>query len=118
MLASTARFLRRRGQTHPEGAENSSRARWVRLFGREDEAGRPAGAVKPEAMSHLVGGQALPGCSGGVAVLVDEPAAGRVPSDRFNLSDRFDLEAVGRCSLVQASVGSMCVVARDVLLEK
>jgi hypothetical protein len=56
--------------------------------------------------------------SGRVVVLVDEPAAGRVTSDRFAWADPRDaVEIVGR-ALVQASVGSVRVVVLVVLLDK
>ena len=53
-----------------------------------------------------------------MAVLVDEPAAGRVPSDRFAETGRRDVAEIVGCALVQASVGSMRVVVGDVLADE
>jgi len=46
------------------------------------------------------------GGSGCVAVLVDEPAAGSVTSDRLAWADRCGVVEVVRCALVEAAAGT------------
>ena len=57
-------------------------------------------------------------CSGGGAVLVDQPAAGAAPLDRLARSDRDDDARVVGGALVEAAVGPLAVVVVDELAEE
>ena len=61
------------------------------------------GAAKRESMKISIGPRVGSGCG---AVLVDEPAAGGVTSDRLDWADRDDVVEVVGCGLVQAAVVS------------
>ena len=76
------------------------------------------GRGRGEAGGHDDSGGDPSAASGGVAVLVDEPAAGRVTSDRVAWADRCDVVTVVGCALVQAAVGSMGVVVLEFLVEQ
>ena len=94
----------------------------IRGVGFDHSAGgrgpiRPGAAVRV-GTSHLGGSTRAAGGSGCGAVLVDEPAAGGVASDRLAWPIVDDVVGVVGCALVEAAVGSVGVVVLEVLVEQ